>query len=323
MDNLCHSLVGAALAECGLRKRTRYATAALVIGANFPDIDVLALFGDNALGFRRGITHGIPALILLPFVLTGILMVWNRAFPRRGRPERPPLQPPLRPVELLKLSAVAIITHPTLDWMNTYGMRWLMPFDGTWTSADALFIIDPWLYLMLGAAWIVGSSYRRSGLSSDGLIVSTSHRLGSRGERFARLMTRLAAVYIAAMMGLSAFGRSLAARQLGLENPTRTELMISPVFLDSWRRQVTAEVDGAYRFGAINWRQRQVEVHPEPMLPQLELLDGQPHSIQLDALLDWARFPYARREGSTIHVDDARYARRGRSFAGVTIVVER
>jgi inner membrane protein len=63
MDNLCHSLVGAALAECGLRRRTRYATFALVIGANLPDIDVLALFGDNGLGFRRGITHGIPALL--------------------------------------------------------------------------------------------------------------------------------------------------------------------------------------------------------------------------------------------------------------------
>jgi hypothetical protein len=95
--------------------------------------------------------------------------------------------------------------------------------------------------------------------------------------------------------------------------------MISPVFLDSWRRQVTAEVDGAYRFGAISWRHREVGVHLEPMPPQLELHDGQPHTIQLDALLDWARFPYARKDGNTIHVDDARYARRGRSFAGVTI----
>ena len=43
-------LVGAALAGCGLRRRTRYATAALVLGANLPDIDVLALFGDNGLG---------------------------------------------------------------------------------------------------------------------------------------------------------------------------------------------------------------------------------------------------------------------------------
>jgi inner membrane protein len=121
---------------------------------------VLALFGDNGLGFRRGITHGIPALILWPFVLTGILVLWNRAFPRHGRPEKPPL--PVNHLELLKLSALAIITHPTLDWMNVYGMRWLMPFDGTWTSADALFIVDPWLYLMLGAAWIVGRTGERT-----------------------------------------------------------------------------------------------------------------------------------------------------------------
>jgi inner membrane protein len=69
MDNVCHTLVGAALTECGLRKKTRYATA-LVLGANLPDIDVLALFGHNGLGFRRGITHGILALIVWPFILT-------------------------------------------------------------------------------------------------------------------------------------------------------------------------------------------------------------------------------------------------------------
>src|SRR5262245_51360794 len=104
MDNLCHSLVGAALAECGLRRRTRYATFALVIGANPPDLDVLALFGDDGLGFRRGITHGIPALIVWPFVLTAVIMAWHRLVRRESHLE-------VRPRELLTLSAVAILTH--------------------------------------------------------------------------------------------------------------------------------------------------------------------------------------------------------------------
>ena len=42
MDNLCHTLVGAALGKAGLQKRTPLATAALLIGANLPDVDVLA-----------------------------------------------------------------------------------------------------------------------------------------------------------------------------------------------------------------------------------------------------------------------------------------
>jgi inner membrane protein len=301
MDNLCHSLVGAALAECGLRRRTRYATFALVIGANLPDVDVLSLFGDDGLGFRRGITHGIPALVVWPFVLTGLVLFWHRLAPRAPRPA------PV-PKELLKISALAILTHPTLDWMNTYGMRWLMPFDGRWFSADALFIIDPWLYLMLGAAWIVGAADRRSGGAPD------------RRERFARGMVGLATVYIVAMMGLSQIGKQIATRELGLEDATRRDLMIAPVFLDSWRRLVTARVDGEYRFGEMDWRNREVRLHPTPMPPQLGLLEGATRTEQLESLLDWARFPFARREGDLLHVDDARYAGRGgRSFAGVTI----
>ena len=318
MDNVCHTLVGAALAECGLRRRTRYATAALVIGANLPDIDVLALFGNNGLGFRRGITHGIPALIVWPFILTAVILIWHRLTSHRSRVTAHGSPLTAHPIELLKLSALAILTHPTLDWMNTYGMRWLMPFEGTWTSADALFIVDPWLYLMLGAAWIVGASYRR-GSSSDRLIDSSSHRLSLRGERFARRMVTLASAYVVAMMTLSAVGKHLAANQLGLTNPTRRDLMISPVFLDSWRRGVTARVGGVYRFGQMNWVTREVELNPNVMAPELELLANHTRTPQLDHLLDWARFPFARLEGDVVRVDDARYTRGGQSFAGVTL----
>lgn len=40
MDNLTHSLAGWALAETGLKRRTRKGLAALVLAANMPDIDV-------------------------------------------------------------------------------------------------------------------------------------------------------------------------------------------------------------------------------------------------------------------------------------------
>jgi hypothetical protein len=39
MDPLAHTLVGLALAKSGLEKRSGYAAAALVIGANLPDVD--------------------------------------------------------------------------------------------------------------------------------------------------------------------------------------------------------------------------------------------------------------------------------------------
>ena len=302
MDNLCHSLVGAALAESGLRQRTRYATTALVLGANFPDIDVAAVFTEHGLGFRRGITHGMPALIVLPFILTAIILAWHAAF------RRPRESDPIRPTQLLLLSTLAIFTHPFLDWMNTYGMRWLMPLDGTWFYADSLFIVDPWILLMLGAAWLGGWRARVIG----------SGELRARGEQFARRMILMSVAYIAGMMLLTQVGRAVADRDLSGERPGPRQLMVSPPFLESWRRYVTVDAGAGYQFGRIDWWPRPSLVLDSALLPKrTELLDGLPRTVPLEDLLDWGRFIYAREEGDAVQVDDARYSRGGRSFAGV------
>ena len=60
MDNVCHTLVGAAMAEAGLKKYTPYAAPVLMIAANIPDVDVLVFATDTpAIEFRRGWTHGV------------------------------------------------------------------------------------------------------------------------------------------------------------------------------------------------------------------------------------------------------------------------
>ncbi|HUF17654.1 MAG TPA: metal-dependent hydrolase, partial [Thermoanaerobaculia bacterium] len=148
MDPLAHTLAGANLAATRLGDRTRLATAALVIGANAPDIDAVLYFidGDLALGFRRGWTHGVLALLILPLILTGLLLLYDRLRPDQERRADPRW--------LLGLSALAILTHPTLDWLNTYGMRWLMPFRPTWFYGDSVNIMDPWIWLILGGGWL-------------------------------------------------------------------------------------------------------------------------------------------------------------------------
>lgn len=303
MDNLCHSLVGAALAETGLRRRTRYATAALVAGANFPDLDIAFAFSERGLGLRRGVTHGVLALVVLPFLLTGLILVWHR-WRADGRPVG---GPDVRPGQLLLLSALAILTHPTLDWMNVYGIRWLMPFDGTWFYGDSLFILDPWLWLVLGGAWLVGRRLRRRGEAPKGALV-------------ARRLVAASGVYIAAMMTVSGVGRSAAARELGLSDPGPRDLMVAPPPLASWRRRVTFDAGSAYRLGTLEWGGGlRVTLDSAEIPKRLELLDSIPGTAPLRDLLDWARFPFARRTADSIHVDDARYARNGRSFAGVTV----
>jgi inner membrane protein len=80
MDNLTHSLVGAVLGQAGLKRTTGLAMPALIIGANLPDVDAACFFwleGTEHLAFRRGITHGPPALVLLPLILAGFIIVFQ------------------------------------------------------------------------------------------------------------------------------------------------------------------------------------------------------------------------------------------------------
>ncbi|HJR17995.1 MAG TPA: metal-dependent hydrolase, partial [Gemmatimonadales bacterium] len=85
IDPVCHTLVGAALARSGLGQRTALGATALVVAANFPDVDALAYFGGPAadLQWRRGWSHGILALAILPLLLTGGLLLFHRI--SRGR----------------------------------------------------------------------------------------------------------------------------------------------------------------------------------------------------------------------------------------------
>lgn len=155
MDNLTHSLVGAVLGQAGLKRTTGLAMPALIIGANLPDVDAACFFwldGTEHLAFRRGITHGPPALVLLPLVLAGLLWGWDRWQTRRGT--RPEGRLPVRFGWLYAMAFIGCLSHPALDWLNVYGIRLLEPFSSQWFYGDTLFIIDVWLWaLLIGSVW--------------------------------------------------------------------------------------------------------------------------------------------------------------------------
>lgn len=157
MDPLAHTLAGAALAETrlgrrldsatGTTRRSAVATATLLIAANLPDVDAVAYFHSEDLAFlvRRGWTHGVLALVLWPPLLAWLMRGVGRWWQGRGGAEAPAFR------WLLLLSAVGVASHPLLDWLNTYGVRLLAPFSDRWFYGDALFIVDPWVWLGLGA----------------------------------------------------------------------------------------------------------------------------------------------------------------------------
>jgi inner membrane protein len=150
-------------------------------------VDVLAYLDGPAadLGFRRGWTHGLPALVVLPFVLTGAVLLLDRAV-RRIR--RAALPTNVLPREILLLATIAILTHPILDTLNTYGVRWLMPFSGRWFYGDTLFIVDPWLWLLLATGAVMGSE-RRARMA---LGTASAYVVGMSGRRVSRRLLPVA-----------------------------------------------------------------------------------------------------------------------------------
>ena len=165
MDNITHSLVGALLGQAGLKKKTGLAMPALIIGANLPDVDAACFFwldGQEHLGFRRGITHGPPALVLLPLILAGLLWGYDRWQTKRGK--RPEGRQPVGFKWLYLLSFIGCLSHPALDWLNVYGIRLLEPFSSQWFYGDTLFIIDVWLWALMGfATWYSLRRERKGG----------------------------------------------------------------------------------------------------------------------------------------------------------------
>jgi inner membrane protein len=346
MDPLTHTLVGANLAATRLGEKTRLAAAALVIGANLPDVDSILYFtghDDLALWFRRGWTHGVLALVLLPFVQTALLLLFDRLRPDARRSVSVPW--------LFGLSAFAILTHPTLDWLNNYGMRWLMPFDGTWFYGDSVYIMDPWLWLVLGGAWLAGRRATLPMVLAFVIVTGILARIVMRRSADYVVVLAVVAVILFAMLlwraprSFSAPALLLATAyivaRLVIHHATALEvrkhldapvvrLMVGPHPIDPRRWDVVAQTGDVYRFGHFTWAGRTLTLAPERLpvakdSPEYREAKADPH---IRGWVNWMRFPWyeiERRNGRTIvHLHDARYATRrrpGGGFGGVSVVL--
>ena len=308
-----------------------------MLAANAPDIDVFSYVRGEyfALSFRRGITHGWPALLVLPFVVTGLVLLYDRAVRRRRNEGAEPAR--ARP--LLVLSVVGVLTHPALDWMNTYGMRWGLPFSEVWTYGDSLFIIDPWIWLVLGGAVFLASSPAVAGLAAWALmcalatvvvlafpfgilaksmwvgglvtVAALRFRRGTKPAPRSLPTTSLAlvAVYIATMMGSDLVARRQVRAASELAGLRFQDVVVAPLPANPFRAEVEVMTDVGYVPGVHRWiGSPRVELRPEDIVPLLEGPVGVPVAEleRLSALarlepdvaryLVWSRYPYVRIE---------------------------
>jgi inner membrane protein len=167
VDNLTHSLVGLAAAKTGLERRTPYAVSVCVVAANLPDIDIVALVKGPSfyLANHRGITHSLVGTFALAVVFPLLFFACEKVTARaRGRKPRAKLK------GLLICSLVLSATHPLLDWTNSYGLRPFLPWDAHWIYGDLLFIIDPWVWLLLGGGCFLLTATTRTRSALWGLL---------------------------------------------------------------------------------------------------------------------------------------------------------
>jgi inner membrane protein len=295
MDNICHTLVGVAAARAGLNTKTSFATATLAISANLPDIDVLAFAtGIPPVALRRGWTHGVIAQLVLPVLFALVMHAWSR---RKGRPAHLPW--------LIALSYIGVFTHVFLDYLNTYGVRLLMPVSNEWFYGDAVFIVDPWLWLALG----IGAFFAR------------------RGQRApARAGLAIATIYIVAMLASARAARGIVEdRWIDTMGSPPTKLMVGPVPVNPFRKTIIVEAGDRYLRGTFSWYPRDIRFDPAevPKNDRSPLIDrAKQQEPDFNAILVWSRFPYwqieAGADAARVSLNDLRFPERQATFGAST-----
>lgn len=156
MDNITHALAGALLAEAAWQRVARTASpspppstfrpTAYTLGivlAELPDLDILYsgdVLGMGPLGYllhHRGHTHTVLFTLLAALAAWGVTLLVRRD-----------LRAPPWSRTLLALSLIASLSHVALDYTNNYGVHPWWPLSARWIYGDAIFIIEPWLWIV-------------------------------------------------------------------------------------------------------------------------------------------------------------------------------
>lgn len=345
MDPIAHTLFGAALGQTKLKELTALSTTTLMIGANLPDIDVVAgvLGSDASLLYRRGITHGVIAMVVLPLLLSAGMLGYDRYWRRKRDPEKEPV----RGSALVVLSFLGVWSHPFLDWLNTYGVRLLMPFDGRWFYGDTLFIIDAWMWLLMGASVFFAYSETRLKLAlwiGLGLALSALITLApmvpwgakvvwwlalvaialrkQRGvqrrenQQMATMLLIIFCVYVAAMMGGNTLARDDVEGYLAQEfDVTEVEVsMTRPMPANPFVREVIARADGHYygvRVPLLGSEEMTSLFAPVVVEEPDEVIAKALRRQEVQGFVNWMRFPTyevrLRGERTEVVIRDLRY----------------
>ncbi len=194
MEPITHLMTGACLARAGCNRKAAYATLAMTLAAEAPDLDTLWAAGGPVAAFQhhRGITHTLVGLPFDGLIVLGAVWLVHRWRVRRARvvsDARPLTAAPVRWGLLYGFVMIALLSHLLLDWTNNYGLRPFFPFNPHWYAGSIVFIFEPAIFLVLLIALVAPALF--------GLV---GNEVGARRETFRGRGWAIFA--LAAMVGL-------------------------------------------------------------------------------------------------------------------------
>jgi inner membrane protein len=300
MDNLTHTLAGIAMSQAGLNRKTRFATLALVLASNAPDVDIVTRIRGTAAYFEhhRGITHSFLGATVLAAILAGSIYYAGR----RARPK--PAAPPVSAKWLFLVCWIGVGGHLLLDYTNAYGIRLLLPFTGHWYAWDIMPILDLILWLLLIA-----------GLGLPALLRLVSEEVGARKTGYRRgAIFALGSMVL--LWGLRDVSHRRALALLGSNNYEDEAPLRYGAFPEfspfNWKGVV--ETESSFHIVEVNSLASVLDAEHTETLRKPEpspALDAALKTHLAHVFIDFARFPWAQvdedQDGYEVRVRDLRF----------------
>ena len=325
MEPVTHLMTGACLARAGFNRKAAYATLAMTLAAEVPDLDAVWSFDGPvaALQHHRGITHTFLGLPFEALAVVGGIWLVHRWRLRRAQAEaihapapsipndlsadqpivRPLTAAPVRWGLLYCFVLIALASHILLDWTNNYGVRPFFPFNPRWYAGSFVFVFEPVLFAVLLLALIAPALF--------GLIGSEvgAHQPSFRGRGWAIF----ALVTMAALWEWRWIEHDdaiqLASTAAYGPNSTVAEVLrvtASPYPGNPFRWHTVAETPGFYQIATVDSLRSTVATDPEKDIfykppTTLDTLVAKRTWLG-DVYLDWSSWPLVTDVGLAVPV---------------------